>query len=53
MLGINGEKIEVTSFEKINEFIETITLNVEEFDNYFAGENPIVIHNLELIEKAP
>jgi hypothetical protein len=45
MLGINGEKIEVISIEKINEFIEVITLDVEDVDNYFVGENPVVIHN--------
>jgi predicted transcriptional regulator len=45
MMGIHGEKVEVTSIIRIYEPIEVIALDVEEVDNYFVGETPVVIHN--------
>ena len=46
--GTDKKIIKVESVEKINESIEVIILDVEEIDNYFAGKDPIVVHNSDL-----
>ena len=43
--GVDGSTIEVTSYEVVNDFIEVVTLDVENIDNYFAGQTPVLVHN--------
>lgn len=44
LLTQEGEQ-EVTVFELVQEPLETIVLNVEPYDCYFAGTVPVLIHN--------
>ena len=46
MKGNNNEIIEVQSIQEINETITVVSPDVEKLDNYLAGENPVIIHNL-------
>jgi hypothetical protein len=43
--GVDGSTIEITSYEVVNDFIEVVTLDVENIDNYFAGQTPVLVHN--------
>ena len=46
MKGNNNEIIEVQSIQEINETITVVSPDVEKLDNYLAGENPVIIHNI-------
>lgn len=43
--GLDGSIIEVQSYAVVNDFIEVVTLDVENIDNYFAGQTPVLVHN--------
>lgn len=45
MRGMNGEAIEVQTIELIDDILEVVDLDVEDVDNYFAGEIPVLVHN--------
>ena len=47
MKGYDGNLVEVTSIEKIEEEMHVVSIDVEDFDNYFAGETPVIIHNID------
>jgi intein/homing endonuclease len=42
---INGDKVEITSIVYVGDPIYVKTLDVEEVDNYTAGNMAVVIHN--------
>ena len=46
LLGQDGE-ILVTSIEYVIAPLDVVTMDVEDIDNYFAGETPVVVHNVE------
>ena len=41
----DGSTEEVTSHEFKQRKLDVVTLNVENVDNYFAGLNPVLVHN--------
>jgi hypothetical protein len=45
MKGMNGELIEITSYQKVNAILPVKIIDVEDVDTYFAGTTPVVIHN--------
>ena len=45
MINQDGEEVEITSIEFIPEELNVITMNVEEIDNYFAGNSRVLVHN--------
>ncbi len=47
MKNYSGELVEVTSIEKIIGTLEVMYIDVEDIDNYFAGETLILVHNFE------
>ena len=51
MLNENNEWIEITTIEKIEANVQTINLNVEVFDLYYA--NGLLVHNLADPGKGP
>ena len=48
LLGLDGKFILVESKTYLEERIDVITLNVEDVDCYFAGKEPVLVHNIEL-----
>jgi len=45
MLGKDRSEIIIESIDYVQETLEVVTLDTEETDNYFAGNNPILVHN--------
>ena len=45
MLGIDSEEIVINSCNYINGPLNTVELDVETVDNYFAGTNKVLVHN--------
>jgi hypothetical protein len=50
LLDIDKNIIEVESIEHILEPLQVVTLNVEDIDNYFAGQSHILLHNNEVVK---
>lgn len=45
MLGLDGEEVNIDSVIHVDNYMNVITIDVEEYDNYFAGTIPVLIHN--------
>jgi hypothetical protein len=51
LLDVNKNIIEIASKLYIQEALDVIVLNVEQTDNYFAGQSNILIHNQDDVVK--
>jgi hypothetical protein len=52
LLDINKNIIEITSKLQVTELLDVIILDVENTDNYFAGQSSVLIHNTDEVTKS-
>lgn len=51
LLGMNGNEVHVGTLRHVKDRLDVIVIDVEENDTYYAGKNPVLVHNAPVDQK--